>query len=91
LSQAEKDDYLAKVDEALAAVGGKRLVLIVCDSAYALENWNTFGLEIFPDQNALEKHAELLQQIGLSRYVETETTTASAQVLHDWLSVTLSE
>ena len=33
LSQVEQVDYLAKVDQALKSVGGKRLVLIVCDSA----------------------------------------------------------
>ena len=91
LAQAERNDYLAKVDAALQTVGGKRLVLIVCDSAYALENWNTFGLEVFPNQAAIEKHAKLLDQLGWPQHVTAETIIGTGHDLQDWLTVTLTE
>jgi hypothetical protein len=37
------------------------------------------------------RHAERLEQIGLSRYIETETITGSGEALQDWLTVTFQE
>lgn len=91
LSESERADYLSKVDQSLQAVGGNRAVLVLCTSAYAIENWNTLGLEIFPDIKAVEKHSELLKQLNWSEYVKSEGTTGTEQDLLNWLEFTLQE
>ena len=91
LSQSEKEAYLAQVDQALQAVGGKRVVLIVCTSAHALENWDTLGLEIFPDAQALEKHQELLDQLDWNDHIKIDETIGTTKDLQGWLETTLQE
>ncbi len=46
LSKEEQDSLMAKVDEALEAIGGKRIV--TCDSGWASEQWPFFGTEFQP-------------------------------------------
>ena len=75
LSQAERDAYLEKYDQVLHTVGGKRLVVIECDSAYALKEWKTFGVEVFLDEDSVQKYQQLLDELGWSRFVETEIAT----------------
>jgi hypothetical protein len=68
LSQEEQNSLLAKVNEALEKVGGKRVVM--CDSNWASEQWPFFGVEVFPDIEAKQKHARLLDELNWARYVE---------------------
>jgi len=71
LSQEEKDSLFAKVDEALKKVGGKRIV--VCKSGWSSEQWPFFGVEEFPDIEAVQKHSELLDELNWFRYIESTT------------------
>ncbi len=68
LSQEEQADLLAKVEEALEKVGGKST--LVCDSSWTSEQWPFFGVEEFPDIEAVQKHAELLNELNWLRYIE---------------------
>ena len=62
LSKAEQDKMLAKLSTLLEKAGGKRIVL--CDSAWSSEKWAYFGLEEFPDTDAVQKYSELMAEIN---------------------------
>ena len=71
LSQEEQTSLMAKVDDALEKVGGKRIIL--CDSSWSSEQWPGFGIEEFPDAEAVQKHSELLNELNWLRYIESRT------------------
>ena len=69
LSQEEQKKLFAKLDEAFVKVGGKRIVL--CNSGWASEEWPSWGVEQFPDIEAVQKYTELLNEFSWFRYVES--------------------
>jgi hypothetical protein len=69
LSKDEQDELVAKVNQALEDVGGKRLVL--CDALWS-SDMLCFGVEEFPDIEAVQKHAQLLAELNWFRYTESE-------------------
>ena len=71
LSEDEQQQLIAKENAALEQVGGKQLVL--CNSQWASEQWPFWGVEQFPDIEALQKHTELLAEINWLRYLESRT------------------
>ncbi len=71
LSREEQGKLFAQAEEALAQVGGKGLVL--CDSRWASEQWPFWGVEQYPNLEAVQKHAALLEAIHWFRYVEAMT------------------
>ena len=72
LSKPEQDSLLHKVEATLAQVGGKTQVL--CNSNWSSETWMGFGLEIFPNIEAVQKHDQLLQELNWFRYVDSFTS-----------------
>jgi hypothetical protein len=62
LSKDEQDKLLAKIDSLLGKVGGKRIVM--CNSGWSSEKWAYFGLEEFPDVEAVQKHSQLLAELN---------------------------
>ena len=72
LSQEDQQRLLGKVMEALDTVGGKELV--ICDAAWSNERWPIFGVEEFPDIEAVQRHEQLLTDLNWLRYVESRTT-----------------
>ena len=58
---------LGKLDAAFQKVGGKRIVL--CDSSWASEEWPVFGVEQFPNIEAVQQYAEALAELNLPRYL----------------------
>jgi hypothetical protein len=71
LSQEEQTAILKKVEAARTAVGGRSVIL--CDSSWASEQWQGFGVEVFPDMEAVQKHTQLLNEIGWFRYIDSVT------------------
>jgi len=69
LSEEERSGLLAKVQEALEKVGGKTIVM--CTPAWSTEEWLLFGVEEFPDIEAVQKHTELLFELNQFRYIES--------------------
>lgn len=61
----------AKNLESLASVGAE--MIINCDSIWSSEPWLFFGINKFPDIEAVQKHAANLVQIEWYRYVEGKT------------------
>jgi hypothetical protein len=72
LSAEEQSQRLAKVQAALEQVGGKALVL--CDSEWSNEQWQAFGVEEFPDIEAVQKHTKLLSELNWGRYLTSTST-----------------
>lgn len=71
LSEEEQNALIAKVNEALAQVGGKRPIL--CDSSWTSEQWPLCGVEEFPDIDAVQRFTEALNSFNWSRYHDSFT------------------
>jgi hypothetical protein len=72
LSQQEQDRLLSQVTDALNTVGGRELV--ICDAAWSSERWPIFGVEEFPDIEAVQRHEQMLTDLNWLRYIESRTT-----------------
>ena len=70
-SEEERNEFLGKLNAAFEKVGGKRLV--ACNSSWSSEQWPVFGVEIFPDIEAVQQYAEALNELNMPRYVESMT------------------
>jgi hypothetical protein len=71
LSQEEQESLLKKVDEARTQAGGK--LMIACQSGWSNEKWHFFGIDEYPNIEAVQMHRELLDAVDLSRYLDSET------------------
>ena len=69
LSEEEQNNHFAKLQEAYEKVGGK--MIIACKSDWSAEQWRAFGLDEFPDVEAVQKFTELLQEQDHFRYIES--------------------
>lgn len=70
-TQEEQQKLLAKLEEAFAKVGGKRVIL--CNSGWASEQWTFWGVEEFPDIEAVQKYTELLNELNWLQYLDSFT------------------
>ena len=71
LSREEQDNLIAKSAAAREQVGGKEVVF--CNSGWAAEQWSLWGVEQYPDLEAVQKHHELLTALNWFRYIESMT------------------
>ena len=71
LSQEEQQKIFAKIEEALEKVGGKQI--IACDSGWASEQWTFWGVEEYPDIEAVQKYTEMLNELNWFQYVDSFT------------------
>jgi hypothetical protein len=69
LSKEERDSLGNKVMEDLEKVGGKRLLM--CTPLWSSEQWMLFGVEEFPDIEAVQKFTALLYERDHFRYIES--------------------
>jgi hypothetical protein len=70
LSKDEQGKIFAKSEALLKQVGGKSIVM--CNSGWSNEKWAYFGLEEFPDAEAVQKHAQLQEEINMPfQFVES--------------------
>ncbi len=81
LSEQEQQDLLGRVTEALDTVGGKELV--ICDAAWSNERWPFFGVEEFPDLDAVQRHEQILTNLNWARYMESRSTLGTELILPD--------
>ena len=79
LSEDEQRRLFASVSEALGAVGGKELV--VCSASWADEQWPFFGLEEFPDLDAVQRHQQLLEDLRWERFMQSRSSLGTELVL----------
>jgi hypothetical protein len=69
LSEEEKSNVLAKMNEAGEEVGVKSIVS--CRSQWCTEEWQGFGVQEFPDIETVQRHTELLNEMDWLRYVDS--------------------
>ena len=67
----EQQKVFAQVEEALKKVGGKQIV--ACDSGWASEQWTFWGVEEYPDIEAVQKYTEMLNELNWFQYVDSFT------------------
>jgi hypothetical protein len=72
LSQEEQQRLLTQVSQTLGRAGGKKVVL--GSAGWSNERWPYFGVEEFPDIEAVQRHANLLTELNWARYFESRTT-----------------
>ena len=68
LSEEEQKDYIAKLVELRVKVGGKEV--ITCDPFWSDHTWTVFGVDEYPDIEAVQKSVKVLNELQYSRYVE---------------------
>jgi hypothetical protein len=68
LSKEEQDGLMAKIGQALEKVGGKSVLM--CDSRWSSEQWMGFGVEEFPDVEAVQKLTEIHNELNWHRYID---------------------
>jgi len=71
LSDDERQTLLGNVMAAMEKYGGKSV--LHCDSSWSSEQWPSFGIEEWPDLDALQKYTQALRALNWSRYFETMT------------------
>ena len=76
LSKEEQEQLLAKVGEALTKVGGKGVLM--CESGWVSEQWWYWGVEEFPNTEAVQEHTRLLTELNWMRYCDSETLLGTA-------------
>jgi len=53
----------------------------VASAAWSNERWPIFGLEEFPDVDAVQRHEQILIDLNWGRYTESRTTLGTELVL----------
>ncbi len=71
LSADEQKKLGAQVEESLKQVGGERIQ--ACISIWSNEQWLGWGVEKYPDIEAVQKHAMNLYNFQWFEYVESMT------------------
>ena len=71
LSEEARNKMLADVAGCLEKVGGKSL--LICNSVWASEKVQFWGVEEFPDIEAIQRLAELHTELHWYRYVDAKT------------------
>ena len=79
LSEEEQQRLLGQVAEALDTAGGKELV--ICDAAWSNERWPLFGLEEFPNLEAVQRHEQLLTDLNWAPHINSRTTLGTELIL----------
>jgi|SRR4051812_3134986 len=69
LSDEERNDLTAKLDEARRKVGAERPIL--CDSSWSSDQWLFSGVEKFPSIEAVQNFTATLNELNWSRYCES--------------------
>ena len=68
-SEEERNAFLSKLGDAFEKVGGKRLVW--CNSYWSSDQWQVFGVEVFPNIEAVQQYSQAMSELNLARYVES--------------------
>jgi hypothetical protein len=72
LTEAAQNEHLGKVGQALTDAGGKELLM--CTSVWADEKWTGWGIEEFPNIEAVQAHTMALWNLDHYRYLKTWST-----------------
>jgi hypothetical protein len=71
LSEKERENLQIQMDNELKKVGGKRIIL--CSSSWSSERWWAFGVEEFPNIEAVQKLSLALHELNVWKYFENDS------------------
>ena len=71
LSEAEKKSMGEELDHVREEAGGK--IVVQCISHWASEQNHSFGVEVFPSIEAVQKHGKLLFELDWPKYYDGTT------------------
>ena len=71
LSLEERNNIIAKTQESFQSVGAE--MVISCDTIWSSEPWLSFGVQKYPNIEAVQEHAAQLMQFEWYRYVDAMT------------------
>jgi len=69
LTTDEQNRLMAQGEEALKQVGGEEIIM--CASMWSSEKWLGWGVEKFPDIEAVQKHSEKLFSLNWFEYMDS--------------------
>ena len=69
LSKEERDNATNRIMEDIEKVGGKSL--LICSPTWSSEQWLAFGIEEYPDIEAVQKFTDMLLERDHFRYIES--------------------
>jgi hypothetical protein len=70
LSAEEQNKLMVQNSESFKEVGAE--LIMMCNCAWSSEEWQVWGIEKFPDIEAVQKHTENLNKINWFRYVDAK-------------------
>ena len=70
LSQEQRDAIFAKMTETGERIGAKQV--LVCNSSWSSEKWLFWGVEEFPNMEAVEEYTRCLVELEWFRYCDSE-------------------
>ena len=76
LPKEQRQELLADVRACLDKAGGK--AVLYCDSSWSSEEWLLFGVEEFPNFEAVRLHSKLLGDMDWYRFLESQTLIGTA-------------
>jgi len=76
LSQEQRDAIFEKMNETAKRIGAKQV--LVCDSSWNSEKWLFWGVEEYPNVEAVQEYTKLLVEIDWFRYCDSETLLGTA-------------
>jgi hypothetical protein len=68
LSKEEQESILAKLNDALAKLGAKRIILR--NTYWSTDEWLWAGVEEFPNIETIQKYTASLNELNWGRYAE---------------------
>ncbi len=68
LSKAEQEQLFAKIEAARTKFGVKEI--INCDSSWSSDQWLFFGVEEYPNIEAVQQYHAALNEINWFRYID---------------------
>jgi len=71
LTTEEQNKLFAQIQGSLKEVGAEGI--IVCNAVWSSEEWLGWGVEKYPNIEAVQKHAEYLFGMNWFQYVESKT------------------
>jgi len=71
LTTEEKNKLMAQNVESLKQVGAEEIIF--CNSMWSSEEWLGWGVEKYPNIEAVQKHTEYLFSINWFEYLESKT------------------
>ena len=71
LTTEEQNKLMAQNVESLKQVGGE--VVMVCQSVWSSEEWLAWGVEKYPNIEAVQKHSENIYNMNWFEYAESKT------------------